>query len=112
MKELKKQWKFTGTLMDQNMEHYSPLIKKSQQKTVTLIKNAARNLGKLGGKEFITSRTVASHCVLHTWKSKKLAMVPFTPRVSGENDKDLKEIISKLLLFPLSLPILILSCPL
>lgn len=94
-----------------NVEHYSPLRKKSTE-NCHIDKNVARNLGTLGGKEFIASRTVASHRVLYTSKSKKLAMVPFTSRGSGENDKDPKEIISKLPLFPLSLPILILSRPL
>lgn len=94
-----------------NVDHYSPLRRKSTE-NCHIDKNVARHLGTLEGKEFIASETVASHRVLHTSKSKTLAVVPFTPRGSGENDKDPKEIISKLPLFPLSLPILILSRPL
>ena len=61
---------------ESNVEHYSPLRKKSTR-NCHIDKDVTRNLGKLEGNEFIASRTVACHCILHAVESREPATPPF-----------------------------------
>lgn len=97
---------------ESNMEHYSPLRKKSTG-NCHVDKDVTRNLGKLEGNKCIASRTIACHCILHAVQSREPEIPPFKHNgLEKKNDKNLKEIISKLPLFPLLLSVLIPSCPL
>lgn len=65
-----------------NVEHYSPLRKKSTE-NCHIDKNVARNLGTLGGKEFIASRTEPVIAYFTLQRAKSLQWFHLHPEAQG-----------------------------
>lgn len=73
--------RFHSTLMNQI---WNIAFLKRSTESCHIDKDVTTNLGKLEGNGFITSRTEACHCRLHTKKSEEPAFAPFKYSHSGE----------------------------